>query len=89
MNDERLARIETLLEHLTEKMESSHALSDERWKTMHRTMFGDGNGYKGLLVRFDRIEMAEKARTWRERTLAGAVIALAARTIWTMITASG
>jgi len=85
MTDERLARIEALLEHLAEKIEARSRESDERWHDIKRTVYGDGNGYKGLLVRLDRLEQAASARQWRERALITAVIGLLAKTFMTMV----
>jgi len=86
MSEQRLARIETLLEHLAEKMEERTAQSDERWGTVHRTLFGDGNGYKGMMVRIDRMEQSEKNRVWRERALMTTVIGLLAKAVFGMLT---
>ncbi len=85
MSDERLARIEALLEHLTETTEVRHTQFEERWREIRRTVYGDGNGYKGMLVRIDRMEQADANRVWRERLLITAVIGLVLRTIHTLV----
>lgn len=74
--EQRLARIETLLEKLTEAVEERQKESDERWRDIRRTVYGDGNGYRGLLVRIDRMEQAEKGRTWRERLMIVTIVGL-------------
>jgi hypothetical protein len=86
MMEERLARIETLLQHLTEKVTSHQADNDARCTRMERTLFGDGNGYRGMLVRMDRLEQDAERRTWRERAIVGAMILLVAKQLFEVIT---
>lgn len=75
--DERLARIETMLTHLTEKVEQRMAQSD-RWRSrIEMTMYGDGNGSIGHNIKLDRLLQAQERQKWLVRTLLAAVIALA------------
>lgn len=79
--EERLARIETLLETMTEKLDRQHAYALQRANRLDQTVYGDGNGNKGMVVRVDRLERDSSRRTWRERLIMATVIALLVKTI--------
>lgn len=75
--DERLAKIETMLGHLTEKIEDRMVQSD-RWRNrMETTVYGDGNGSPGHHIKLDRLLQSQERQKWLVRTLVAAVIALA------------
>lgn len=98
--EERLARIEAdqarilaVLEHLSEKMETRIAATDAWRVRMERTVFGDGNGTKGHNIRLDRLEQAqlaqEKAHDRQKKllaTVAGAVVVMALKAVWGLLT---
>jgi len=77
--EERLARIETLLETLTNRVMEHQTESTARSARLERTVFGDGNGYKGMVVRLDRLEQDLERRLWRERALTATVFGLLAK----------
>lgn len=85
-NDQgRLARIEELLKHLTARMEERIAHSD-RWRlSIERMLKGDGNGYRGMLVRLDRLEQAADRQRWLIRSLWTALIPLALKAAWDLL----
>ena len=72
-NDERLARIETLLEGMDKKLDEAHVRQDR----VNRVLWGV-NGAPGVLVRLDRVEQGRKAGTWVLRTVVVAVVGIAA-----------
>ena len=65
MNDERLRKIEVqqaevlaLLRTLTTKMDEQIKEGDDWRHKVNRILHGDGNGYRGVNVRLDRLEQA-------------------------------
>ncbi len=95
MSEERLARIEALLEHLTEKFEDQ-AEQTNRWRSRtDLTLHGDGNGHRGLIVRIDRLEQAQcqtqKAHDRHRKllvTVIGAIVVLILQTAWQHFTSA-
>lgn len=99
MSEERLARIEAdqarilaVLEHLTSKVDDRDEKADQWRASIDLTLHGDGNGHRGLLVRLDRLEMAqqaqEKARAKQTKllmTVAAACASLAVKAVWTAV----
>jgi len=81
MIEQRLARIEVLLEQLADQNKA-----DREWRgRMDITLNGDGNGIPGLRMRLDRMEQAGERAKWAMRTVAAAVVAMAAKTIAGML----
>ena len=74
--DERLAKIETMLGHLTEKIEHRMAHSDQWRSRMEAMIFGNGS-VPGHHIKLDRLLQAQERQKWMVRTLVAAVIALA------------
>jgi hypothetical protein len=79
--EERLARIEVLLENLTSKVGVHQQEAAGHYQRLERTMYGDGNGYKGMVVRMDRLEQESERRVWRDRAVVAAVLGLLSKTI--------
>lgn len=79
------ARVLTLLEGLSEKMETRIASSDVWRARTERTLYGDGNGHPGHTLRIDRLEQTGERQRWLSRTMLGAVVALAIRAVWDML----
>lgn len=77
--DERLARIETMLLHITDKIDGRIASSDQWRSRIERIVFGDGNGTPGHHVKLDRLVQAQERQKWLVRTLVAAVGALVAQ----------
>ena len=74
--DERLARIETMLSHLTEKIDARITQSDQWRNRMERIVYGDGNGAPGHHIKLDRLLQAQERQKWLVRTLLAVVAAL-------------
>ena len=81
MSEQRLAKIETLLENIDKKLEDTEKQHSE----LRRSIYGDGNGFKGMLVRMDRLEQSSAARTWRERAFLTVVIGLVLRELHSLL----
>lgn len=79
--EERLARIEVLLENLTAKVGAHQQEALSHYHRLEKTMYGDGSGQQGMVVRVDRLEQESARRVWRERALVTAVLALLGRMI--------
>lgn len=78
---ERLARIETLIESLTKKVCEFAERSDERHDRIARIVWGS-DGAPGVIVRLDRLEQAAERSRWAVRLLIGAVVTLVAGSVW-------
>lgn len=77
MSDDKLARIEVIVERLEKKMDEQHA-EDRAWKHgVSQCLHGE----RGTVVRIDRLEQSESRRTWRERTIFVALGGLIAKAI--------
>ena len=74
MSDERLARIEALLERLTARVEEHIAKTDETDRTVR-------SGERSLLVRIDRLEQSGERQRWLVRSVIAAVVVLAVRAV--------
>lgn len=79
--EERLARIEILLQKLTEKVGEHQREALAHYLRLERTMYGDGSGTTGMVVRVDRLEQESGRRVWRDRAVISAVLALLVRTV--------
>ena len=79
--EDRLARIETLLEYLTEKLTKHQREVDQRAARVERTVYGDGNGHCGMVVRLDRLEQDTERRVWRERAVIITVLGMLVKDI--------
>lgn len=93
MSEQRLANIEAKQERLLTLLEGlSKDLADqsetaEKWRArIERTMYGDGNGYLGMVVRLDRLEQALERGKWLTRAIAGAVVTLLVGAAWSLLT---
>ncbi len=78
MSDELLARIETKLDALTDKVATRIEQDDARHERHSRILYG-ANGKKdspGLLVRIDRLEQAQGRQNWVMRIVVGAFVTL-------------
>lgn len=79
--DERLARIEVMLQQLTATVDQRVVQSD-RWRTrIEKTIYGDGNGNPGHHIKLDRLLQAQDRQKWLIRAVVGSVVALAAQAI--------
>jgi hypothetical protein len=81
LTEERLARIEVLLENLTNTVAGHQREALTHYLRLENTMYGDGNGQRGMVVRMDRLEQESERRVWRDRAIIVAVLSLLARTI--------
>lgn len=73
MTEQRLARIETLLENLTEKTDARNEHDDKRYDRVARTLYGN-NGTPGVLIELDRLKQAQLRSQWLMRVTLGAFI---------------
>lgn len=80
-SDERLARIEILLQNLTDRVGEHQRDAIAHYNRLERTMYGDGSGTTGMVVRVDRLEQESHRRVWRERAVIAAVLAMLGRMI--------
>jgi len=84
MSEERLARIETKLDAMIDKVNGRIEHDDNRWNRMNRTVYGF-NGSPGLLIKLDRLEQAQERSRWLMRTMVGAVAVLFVGGVWSIL----
>ena len=63
--EQKLTRIEVIVERLEKKIDTQHAEDRAFKEKVGQCLHGD----RGAVVRIDRLEQAEKSRSWRERTI--------------------
>jgi hypothetical protein len=77
MDNQKLARIEVIVERLEKKIDEQHQ-EDRSWKDKVGQCL---HGENGVRIRVDRLEQSEKRRSWRERTIFVALFGLIAKAV--------
>lgn len=75
------ARIVALLEGLSAEVHRQVEADEE----VRRTIFGDGNGHKGLVVKIDRLEQDSTRARWLWRAVVGALVPLIVAAAWAAV----
>ena len=87
--DRQQARMLALLEALSEKVDNRIEDGDDWRKDVDRIIHGDGNGFRGVTLRLDRVERHQKeqkeAATARTKLVAIPLVALLVKALWELL----
>lgn len=96
MSEERLSNVEAtqarmlaILESLDDKIDTRHEEAADWQSKIDKTLYGDGNGHKGMNVRLDRLEQTALRAQWNMRLITTAVATLLGRMVFVWVSGTG